>query len=286
MSALAVDDSGALYIVGSTVSRDFPEVNGLGLDPGRANVFRSDDGGETWITDNRDLGGNSSFFLGAAAKSLVGSFVVFASDGDRVYRKNGPNVPWTRLEGIAGGPFGIADLAVYPNDPNRLYGLSSDRLFFTLDGGRTWYHDPDFNRSWKTLALAPSRPTRIYVGSVDNVFRSDDGGLTFTPTRFAEFVEEPTARSLTVDPGDPETVYAVALITQPGGFGRRVFLRNDVLKSVDSGETWVLTHSDSESAWVESPREGTARGRRGRDINEQNNERNRDLRRQPAYRST
>ena len=60
-------------------------------------------------------------------------------------------------------------------------------------------------------------------------------------------MEEPTARSLTVDPGDPETVYAVALITQPGGFGRRVFLRNDVLKSVDSGETWVLTHSDSES---------------------------------------
>ena len=185
--------------------------------------------------------------MGAAAKSLFGSFVVFASDGDRVYRKKGPNVPWTRLEGIAGGPFGIADLAVYPNDPNRLYGLSSDRLFFTLDGGGTWYHDPDFNRWWKTLALAPSRPTRIYVGSVDNVFRSDDGGLTFAPTRFAEFVEEPTARSLTVDPGDPETVYAVALITQPGGFGRRVFLRNDVLKSVDSGETWVLTHSDSES---------------------------------------
>ena len=114
---------------GFDVSRDFPEVNGLGLDPGRANVFRSDDGGETWITDNRDLGGNSSFFFGSRREESLCSFVVFASDGDRVYRKKGPNVPWTRLEGIAGGPFGIADLAVYPNDPNRLYGLSSDRLF-------------------------------------------------------------------------------------------------------------------------------------------------------------
>ena len=54
-------------------------------------MFRSNAAGETWITDNRGLGGSSPFFLGAAAKSLFGSFVVFASDGDLVYRKNGPH---------------------------------------------------------------------------------------------------------------------------------------------------------------------------------------------------
>ena len=250
VSALAVDDAGALYIVGSTVSRDFQEVNGLGLDPGRANVFRSDDGGETWITDNGGLQGNSAYFLGAAAKSLFGSFIVFASDGQIIYRKNGPQVPWTRLEGLTGGGItGITDLAVHPNNPNRLYGLNSGRFFFTLDGGRSWYRDPDFSTSrlWTTFALAPGRPTRMYFGRADNIFRSDDAGLTFAPTRFDEFVEEPTAGSLTVDPSDPETVYAVAVITQPGGFGRRVFLRNDVLKSADGGETWILIHSDSES---------------------------------------
>ena len=248
VSALAVDGSGALYIVGSTVSPDFPEVNGLGLDPGRANVFRSDDAGETWITDNRGLGGNSIFSLGDAAKSLFGSFVVFASGRDFIYRKNGPRVPWSRLEGFKGGSiFGITDLAVHPNNSNRLYGLNSRRFFFTLDGGRSWYHDPDFDRLWTALAVAPSSPDRMYFGGADNIFRSDDGGLTFTPTRFDAFVEEPRARSLVVDPGTAETVYAVALITRPGGFGRRVFSRNDVLKSVDSGATWVLIHSDSES---------------------------------------
>lgn len=247
--SLAVDAEGAAHIVGLVLGSDFPEINGLGQEPGEMDVFRSDDGGKSWIVDNRGLRDIfGTFRVVRTGKAPFGSSVIYAATRGAVFRKSGRAAPWQRLvtPWITGGNR-VRSLVLNPNNSNIVY-VATDRgslsgsgsgVFFSDNGGQTWLSLSDelleAAVEIRSVALASSRPSTVYVGARTNVFRSDDGGFTWVPTRLAEEVSPLVwVNGLEVDPLDPDTVYARVNRGYPAS-------GNEVFMTRDGGLTWRLT---------------------------------------------
>lgn len=119
-------------------------------------------------------------------------------------------------------------LAVAPSDPRVLYlgsGEAQQRpdlsvgngVYKSVDAGRTWTHLPQLRDTQQIGALVvhPTSPDRLFVAALGHpygpnmergVFRSTDGGATFERVLFTD--ENTGAVDVTLDPGDPDTLYA------------------------------------------------------------------------------
>jgi len=146
---------------------------------------------------------------------------------------------------------GGADVVLSPDDPNTVYAVlwearqgpwenaawsgPNSGLFKSTDGGATW---TQLAGGLPTTAdglgrfgigISPSNPRRIYVtataGNKSGLYRSDDAGATWTRTTTDTriFGRGDDFAAVTVDPRDPNTVYAMNVVAW---------------KSTDAGVTW------------------------------------------------
>lgn len=125
----------------------------------------------------------------------------------------------------SGGPYGGSTSIVVadPTNPAILYaGTHHGGVFKSTNSGASWVRSETGlgNAYVSGLAIDPSTPSRLYAGVGSGVLRSTDSGGSWTTV--ATF----SARTLTVDPGVPQNVYAAA-----GNDG--------FFKSTDAGSTWA-----------------------------------------------
>lgn len=219
---------------------------------GRPGIFRSDDGGETWLGLNSQTGQEAYFgtpiayapdpsqpgtvliadeSFGSIYRSIDGgatrqlAFVqpglyTSADFGNRhgfralVYSHRNPKVAF------AGMRYYLADLGAFRPS----YGIAK-----STDGGRTWAYSNDANttgRNINALAMPRCDDQTVFAGTVEaGVMVSRDGGASWTPSNAG--LPSLDVRALAVDPGSPSVVYAGL---ENGG----------VWKSADGGATWTF----------------------------------------------
>ena len=146
-------------------------------------------------------------------------------------------------EGLAG--WDIPEVVTVPGSPNTLVaGTRGDGVWISEDFGETWTKPNRGRRGGpgkvRCIALDPSNPRRILVGCepIDMFISEDFGGSwlrvesvwddPFIATiPYPGTAVEPHLRDITIDPSDPDTMYAALQV----GY---------MLKSTDGGETWRL----------------------------------------------
>ncbi len=164
----------------------------------------------------------------------------------------------------------IADVAVDPNDPDRLfvaalghpYGPNEERgIFRSTDGGRTFekvlYRDE--YTSGNDVVLDPSDPNTVYAtlwqqqqgfressefgGSGNGIFKSTDGGTTWRPLTAG--LPSVIEANLAIAPSNPRLLYAMVAGTPqaaagagPGRDGGTTGIVG-FYKSTDAGEHWT-----------------------------------------------
>ncbi len=120
-------------------------------------------------------------------------------------------------------------------------GGSDGGVFRSDDGGKTFVpkDKAENNRTISgvdilSLAVNPQNGSEIYAGSkTSGIFRSSDGGELWKQLGVSQLT--PTkVYSLAIDPMNPGTLYAVAVIGK----------RGKIVKSTDAGETWKDTYSE------------------------------------------
>ena len=148
----------------------------------------------------------------AVSRSNPALVYVGTQDGRCFQLERGADQLYTAIERTAGltiaGLGLIADLAVNPSDPQRVFAaigndpgmfepfppIPTGRIFFSPDGGQTWLargsNQLDVNASGVTLdhranpvnaiIIDPDHPTHVYIGCATGVFRSTDEGATWT----------------------------------------------------------------------------------------------------------
>ncbi len=138
----------------------------------------------------------------------------------------------------------IPEVVVMPGEPNRvLAGTRGNGVWLSEDFGKTWLK-PNRGKPGpgkvRCLTIAPDNTNRLYAGCEPiDVFMSEDLGKNWNRVHsvwddpfistipYPGTVVEPHVRDITIDPDDPDTIYAALQV----GY---------MLKSTDGGETWRL----------------------------------------------
>ena len=196
--------------VGATGVPQQPNVFYIGVNNG--GVWKTTDFGRTWfpIFDNQPTGS-------------VGDVVVSPSNPDIIYVGTG--------EGLQ-----RPDLSV------------GNGMYRSADGGRSWKHiGLDNVQQIGGLAIDPNNPDRVFVAALGHpygpnpergVYRTLDGGQTWEKVLYKD--ENTGAIQVTLDPKDPNTIYADMWAGRQGPWENGAWngKESGLFKSTDGGKSW------------------------------------------------
>jgi photosystem II stability/assembly factor-like uncharacterized protein len=141
-------------------------------------LFRSDDGGDTWV--------------GYTTPSYQGrmTIAIAPTDNDRIYlgmADNGGLSGWGRIAGLFRSDDGIT--FAYAQDPEHKFTPWLFSYASIATGCLTGY--PIYSQGWydQAIAVDPADPDKLFLGGIDQ-YRSDDAGYTFGMTGYLFFREE------------------------------------------------------------------------------------------------
>ncbi|NQV13301.1 MAG: hypothetical protein HQ530_03290 [Parcubacteria group bacterium] len=136
----------------------------------------------------------------------------------------------------------VNEVVIDGNDSNNvIIGTRENGIYRSSDGGETWQETSLQAGAIYALEFNPNDSSVIYAaGSVDEIgqiYKSSDGGSNWEEV-YAETSDDTIVNDVTVDWYDPRTLYAGT------SFGA-------LLKSKDSGRSWVAIRWFEEDEWVE-----------------------------------
>jgi photosystem II stability/assembly factor-like uncharacterized protein len=241
-------------------------------------VWRTTDAGRTWtpIFDDQPTGSIGTIVIAPSDANILyvgsgeGLHRPDLSTGDGVYKSTDAGRTWTHL-GLRDAQQ-IPNIAVDPNDPNRLfvaalghpYGPNEERgIYRSTDGGRSFQKvlSKDENTGGNDVDIDPANPQIVYAtmweerqgpwensvwaGTNGGIFKSTDGGTTWRA--LTNGLPAVVQANLAISPANPKRLYAsVAGYDAPGSSGDRGAA--GIYRSDDAGESWTRITTDARPA--------------------------------------
>jgi uncharacterized protein (TIGR03437 family) len=227
-----------------------------------AGVFKSTNGGATWMASN----GGLAYLLSSTSVLTVDASnpsTLYAGTQEGIFKSTDGGVDWLAanngLPGPRVGPDGILAnvlaLVVDPSNSATVYAVVASRatdlstnfgsVFKSTNGGTNWsLASGSGPTTVESLILDPVQPKTLYAGTIPGgVFKSTDGAATWTSVNFTT---APTDIPIMVaDPRNSGTIYAVArndyVSAVPNMLTHFMLARgtdSGIFKSTDGGATW------------------------------------------------
>lgn len=186
-------------------------------------VFRSRDGGRTWVA-LAEMRGQSVRALAIAPSN---SSVLASGTLDGVYRTEDGGDSWHRISPANHAEIrNIESVTIDPRDSNVIYAGTWHLAWKTSDGGITWHRinqgmidDSDVF----SIIVDPTNPSLVYASACSGIYKSESRGEAFHKVYGIPFAARRT-RVLKQDPNNLSVVYAG---TTQG-----------LWKTADAGKTW------------------------------------------------
>lgn len=179
----------------------------------RDGVFRTDDGGMSWVP----TGPEGQRLMTVSASPADPDLVWTGGEPSAVWRSADGGATWAAaadLEALPSSPewafpprpetHHVRWIACHPADPARLWvAIEAGALVSTTDGGASWSDRvPGGPHDTHELAVHPDAPDLLRSAAGDGYFESRDGGSTWRSPMSG--LEVGYLRSVAVAPGDPE----------------------------------------------------------------------------------
>jgi photosystem II stability/assembly factor-like uncharacterized protein len=179
--------------------------------PKDAGVYRSEDGGATWVAARKDRSLASTYFGRVIAHPTRPDVVYFMGQSCR--RSGDKGATWTYVKGSPGGD-DYHDMWLNPTHPERMILASDQGTTVSVNGGATW--SPWYNQptgQFYRIAADDRFPYRVYSGQQDSgtvavSSRSNYGQLSF---RDWNPVGGDERDADIPDPENPDFVYGAGL---------------------------------------------------------------------------
>lgn len=194
----------------------------------QGNLFKSEDGGQTW--DTLLVGEPGDIFQEIQFAPSNPNILYAAPHG--IIKSTDGGATWQRMNNSpVDAARRVVSLAIHPENPDILYagtvGFFSGRLYKSTDGGQEWKQlAPSMSEleNVSSVVIHPADPTVLYAGANGAVFKSTDSGGTWHQ------VLESVGRGvndLLIDARDPQVVYA--------GLDEE----RHIMRSTDAGQAWT-----------------------------------------------
>ena len=193
-------------------------------------ILKSVDGGSSWISSGSGISPLRAQVL--AIDPMTPSRLYAGTDGDGVYLSVNAASSWSTANSDLDAMH-VTDVAVDPEVPQTVYAATGGSgVWKTIDGGTSWAQSGLPGLYVEAIVVDPASPSTVYASSPGvAMYKSTDAGATWTPLAGA-----PSALTLEIDPGDPQTLYS------GDGIG--------VSKSTDGGASWNPASSGLPSTFV------------------------------------
>jgi hypothetical protein len=214
-------------------------------------VFTSSDGGTGWRTATSGMEALNVREI-KAAPSTPSRLYLAVQDGPVVFASEDGGRTWAPSAiPDALSTAGANGLAVDPGTATTVYAATSNGLYKSTDGARTWTRKSmGTSTGAGSVVIDPVTPSTLYATTFGpqgpSLLRSHDGGDTWT-TIGAGLPTQTGGGSITfarpvVDPTTPTTLYIGVMEFGTGGSTARVF------RSTDGGSNWTVTAGNGLSA--------------------------------------
>jgi VCBS repeat-containing protein len=218
VSSLIMDPTNANVMYAGTGETSGTSFRGAG-------VFKSTDGGNTWI-QLASTNNNQWYFVNRLAISPNGANLM-AATGTGLYRSTDGGATWSQRVSS-----NWRDVKFDPTNSNNAVAGGSGFSWYTTNGGLNWT-TATFNPAITgrvELAYSPSNPSIVYASINQNsgdVYKSIDGGHTYTRVN--------TGQQLLSSQGD----YDNTIWVKPDDPNFVVVAGVDMYKSIDGGTTFT-----------------------------------------------
>ena len=203
----------------------YAAINGPSETGGSTELYKSTDGGATWIAAGAGL---TSYGAISVAIDSQNPSVLYAGTTSGMFKSTDGAASWSPSNsGLSATS--VSALAVDPQNRGTLFavtqtGVHPGGLFKSTDAGTSWV-DTGLQYSVDALAVAPQTPALVYAASGPEVFKSTNGGASWVSTgSFDHGVSQ-----LIGDPQNAATLYAATNI--------------GVYKSTDAAANWSAVNS-------------------------------------------
>ncbi|HKI02725.1 MAG TPA: YCF48-related protein [Thermoanaerobaculia bacterium] len=219
---LKTDDGGASWtqILGPPsvyvgVFQIAPSLPSTLYELGSTGFVRSIDGGASWQVRLEGLS-PIEYIYGFTVTPSAPAVLYLTGFNPQVLRSTDGGASWTNRSAGLPGLYTIG-FAVDPLDPDLLYAgpqsfspAQGHGVWKSRDGGATWGRVGQALRNQIVSALAASSiPGRLYAAVAGRILRSTDGGVSWADRSGG--LQSFETRELSIDPSDPERVYAATL---------------------------------------------------------------------------
>ena len=164
-------------------------------------VYRSEDGGKTWLQINQGL-----FNQHINSLVIAESETIYAGTDNGVFKSEDGGDTWSDWfdEAVGLTHTKINDLALHPENPDILFAATDGGIFQSLDAGESW--EAVFpGQSIQTIIFSASTPDILYGAGKEGSLRSNNGGKDWSSV-WANTL--PTATTLVSLNTDPEFLYS------------------------------------------------------------------------------
>jgi len=218
-------------------------------------VFKSTDGGKTWVGWSEGYTGAEVFDIAVVPDNPA---AVYTIGKNGAFRSFNSGEDWTGLNFVPIDHTLWLTIALNPTNPQEVLISDQDSgvIHKSADGGNRWrnvyrnpifdYQDPATFHGFSTIAYAPSNPSIVYAGmrksgaglaaaavgegSSFGIFKSTDSGETWVEKNRGLEHSMRNINDIAVDPTNVNIVYAAT--------------HNDgTFKTVDGGESWVAINN-------------------------------------------
>ncbi|MBI5404834.1 MAG: hypothetical protein HY976_01280 [Candidatus Kerfeldbacteria bacterium] len=190
-----------------------------------AGIYRSEDGGESWVQTGLNRGTYGAFAIDPSSNA-----VLYAASGGTIVKSADSGASWTPIYIESKPDRGITDLAVQPGNVSHvLAATTTGELLLSKDFGNTWqlFSNLGVADSIARLFFAPGSSTRVYaLTPANSLFASDDAGASWRSLgpSLAAFPGAGAISSIATLPAKPGVLYIAS------SYG--------LLKTADGGATW------------------------------------------------